>query len=79
VEANIRYLALYPDEEGVVFAHEFFKNSPNSLADLLPEYHYLANVIKVIDVPAVTGGFEANVVMDAESEMALGYLTEPKR
>jgi len=79
VEANIRYLALYPDEEGVVFAHEFFKNSPNSLADLLPEYHYLANVIKVIDIPAATHGCEANVVMDGENEMALGYLAEPKK
>jgi hypothetical protein len=79
VEANIRYLALYPDEEGVVFAHEFFKNSPNSLADLLPEYHYLANVIKVIDIPAATHGCEANIIMDGENEMALGYLAEPKK
>lgn len=79
VEANIRYLALYPDEEDVVFAHEFFKNSPNSLVDLLPEYNYLGNVIKVIDVPAVTNGCEANVVMDGENEMALGYLVEPRK
>ncbi|MCX6096313.1 MAG: PEP/pyruvate-binding domain-containing protein [Candidatus Bipolaricaulota bacterium] len=79
VEANIRYLALYPDEEGVVFSHEFFKNSPNSLADLLPEYQHLSNVINVINVPAVAQGCEANVIMDAESEMALGYLAEPKK
>jgi hypothetical protein len=54
-------------------------NSPNSLADLLPEYHYLANVIKVIDVPAATHGCEANIIMDGENEMALGYLVEPKK
>jgi len=78
VEANIRYLALYPDEEGVVFANEFFKNSPNSLADFLPEYEYLSGVIKVINIPFVTHGCELNIVMDAENEMALGFLSEEK-
>jgi hypothetical protein len=78
VEAKIRYLALYPDDDGILFAADFFKNSPNSLEELLPEYKYLSDVIKVIDVPAVTNGHELNIVMDAESEMALGFLAEPK-
>jgi len=78
VEANIRYLALYPDEEGVIFAEEFFKNSPNSLVDFLPEYEYLSEVIKVIDIPRSINGCELNIVMDAENEMALGFLSEPK-
>ena len=78
VEARIRYLALYPDEEGVVFAEEFFKNSPNILASLLPEYEYLTPVVRVIDVPAVTGGCELTVAMDAVREQALGFLTDPK-
>jgi len=78
VEAKIRYLALYPDEEGIIFATDFFKASPNSLEDLLPEYKYLSNVIKVIDIPALTNGCELNIVMDAEGEIALGYLAETK-
>jgi pyruvate,water dikinase len=78
VEANIRYLALYPDEEGVVFAQDFLKKSVNSLSALAPEYEYLSNVIHVIDVPAVANGCAVNVVMDAESENALGYIAEPK-
>jgi hypothetical protein len=78
VEANIRYLALYPDEEGIIFAQDFFKGSPNSLADLLPEYEYLSNIIHVIDIPAVVKGHEVIVVMDAENENALGYLSEIK-
>ena len=78
VEANIRYLALYPDEDGAIFAQDFFKNSPNSLASLLPEYEYLSNVIKVIDVPSVANGSLVNIVMDAENEIALGYLSDPK-
>lgn len=78
VEAKIRYLALYPDDDGILFAADFFKNSPNSLEEFLPEYKYLSDVIKVIDVPAVANGYELNIVMDAESEMALGFLAEPK-
>jgi hypothetical protein len=78
VEANIRYLALYPDEDGVIFAQDFLQGSPNSLALLLPEYEYLSNVIHVIDIPTVANGSEVVVVMDAESENALGYLSEPK-
>lgn len=78
VEARIRYLALYPDEEGEVFASDFFKNSPNSLPELLPEYEYLSRVIRVIDVPSVAPGCEANVIMDAENETAMGFLVEPK-
>jgi len=79
VEANIRYLALYPDEEGAIFAQDFFKKSANSLAALLPEYEYLSHVVKVIDVRAITDGCEVNVVMDAENEMALGFLVDPKQ
>jgi len=74
VESNIRYLALYPDEPGNVFARDFFRNSANILAELLPEYEFLSSVLHVIDVPAVTGGAELQVVMNADSEFALGFL-----
>jgi pyruvate,water dikinase len=77
VEARIRYLALYPDEEGAVFAQDFFRASPNALADLLPEYEHLSSVLRVIDVPAVAEGQEIRVVMDGERDMALGFLCDP--
>jgi len=78
VEARIRYLALYPDEEGNLFAKDFFTASPNALAALLPEYEFLTDIVRVIDVPAVAGGCELQVVMDAESERALGFLADQK-
>jgi pyruvate, water dikinase len=77
VESRIYYLALYPDEDGIIFSRDFFLGSPNSLPDLLPEYEHLANVLRVIDVPAVCGGYEMCVVVDADSEMGLGFLSEP--
>jgi hypothetical protein len=77
VESRIRYLALYPDEEGAVFAQDFFRSSPNALADLLPEYEFLSPVLRVIDVPAVAEGREVRVIMDGERDMALGFLCDP--
>lgn len=77
VEARIRYLALYPDEAGSVFALDFFRGSPNALAELLPEFEFLSHVLRVIDVAAVADGQEVRVVMDAERDMALGFLCDP--
>jgi pyruvate,water dikinase len=77
VEARIRYLALYPDDEGSIFAQDFFHGSPNALADLLPEFEFLSHVLRVIDVAAVSEGQEVRVVMDGERDMALGFLCDP--
>ncbi len=78
VEADIRYLALYPDDEGIIFAEEFFRDSPNSLSALLPECEHLSGVLRVIDVPAVSGGRELCIIMDADNERGLGFLADPK-
>ncbi|MCX6834789.1 MAG: nucleotidyltransferase domain-containing protein, partial [candidate division Zixibacteria bacterium] len=77
VEADIKYLPLYPDEEGVVFNESFFSNSPNSLAEIAPEYASLAETVRVIDVPAVLGGKVLNILMNAEQEAAMGLLEGP--
>lgn len=76
VEAKIRYLALYPDEEGVVFNEDFLLRSPNVLGGLLPEYAYLEHVVRVIDVGQVAEGCELQVIMDGERDQALGFLTD---
>lgn len=76
VESKIRYLAVYPDEEGVVFNESFFLKSPNILGSLLPEYAYLEPVVRVIDVTQVAEGAELQVIMDGERDEALGFLTD---
>jgi pyruvate,water dikinase len=76
VEAKIRYLALYPDQEGVIFNEAFFRRSPNALASLVPDYAYLQHVVRVIDVEEAASGCDVSVIMDGEEEEALGYLTE---
>ncbi|NLV17717.1 MAG: pyruvate, phosphate dikinase [Syntrophomonadaceae bacterium] len=74
VEANIRYLPLYPDDGGVLFNRSFLTRSENILARLLPEFKYLENVVRVIDVPMVADGKILNISMNADLEEALGYL-----
>jgi hypothetical protein len=77
VEGEIRYLPLYPDDAGIVFNERFLRGSPNILPDLLPEYAHLAGALRLIDVPAATGGKVLRVLMNAELNEAIGILAEP--
>jgi hypothetical protein len=77
VESSIRYLPLYPDDPGIVFREDFLKRSPNILDSLLPAYSGLADVIRVIDVPAVSGGRILRVLMNADLDKAVGILVLP--
>lgn len=74
VETRIYPLPLYPDAPDTVFNSEFFEQAPNVLADLLPQDAECAPFIKVIDVPATTGGRYLALVMNSDEEEALAYL-----
>jgi predicted nucleotidyltransferase len=74
VEGQIRYLPLYPDDEGIVFNEKFLLEAPNMLADVLPDCADLADTVKLIDVPQATGGKILRVLMNAELNEAIGLL-----
>ncbi|MDY0355125.1 MAG: PEP/pyruvate-binding domain-containing protein [Sedimentisphaerales bacterium] len=74
VEANIRYLPLYPDDEGIVFNERFLTRTPNVLPLLLPDYVRLENVVRIIDVPESVDGKLLQIAMNAEIGEAIGYL-----
>jgi hypothetical protein len=76
VESDIRYLPLFPGEPEVTFNVPFLRHAPNMLADLLPEYAHLAKALHVIDVRATTAGSILRVFMNAETEEALGMITD---
>jgi pyruvate,water dikinase len=78
VEAEIRYLPLYPDVPGALFRESFFQDLPNILPRVLPEHADIADTVRVIDVPAATGGKVLRVLMNADEDEALGYLVDPK-
>jgi hypothetical protein len=80
VEAEIHPLALYPGQDGTIFSWSFFRDSPNQLAELLPDFAQYAQYVRVIEVPAVAQGRFLEVIMDDEKGKALGYLRHyPKR
>ena len=79
VESSIRYLPLYPDDEGIVFNEPFLLKSKNILPKLSPDLAPLADVVRVIDVPKTTHGSILRVLMNANLNQALGFFTRPTR
>jgi len=77
VESGIRYLPLYPDDEGVKFNEKFLLEAPNMLAQHCPECASLADTLRVIDIPEATGGKVLRVLMNADRELAVGYFAAP--
>ena len=76
VEANIVPLAIFPDSPGMVFREDFFERCPDALASLDP--HGRANsIVKVIDVPACSGGQYLHVYLDSERQQGVGFLGAP--
>lgn len=76
VEENIKYLPLYPDDDGVIFNSAFFR-SANSLERILPEYSYLQEVVKVINIEETYFDKQLFVLMNADLEKAIAYLDKP--
>lgn len=77
VEAGIRYLPLYPDDEKIQFNEGFLKRSYNALGELLPDFRSLEGVLKVIDVPRSASSKVLRVFMNADQEQAVGIFTQP--
>jgi pyruvate,water dikinase len=77
VESSIRYLPLYPDDEGILFNEDFLLGAYNILPEILPEYAALADTVRVIDVPHAADGRLLRILMNAELDEAVGVLTKP--
>ncbi len=77
VEANIRYLPLYPDDHDIVFNEEFLLGSKNIFGDLIPDMVQLSDVIRVIDVASTTEGKLLHVLMNADEGKAVAHLAPP--
>jgi len=74
VEATIHYLPVYPDQDGAVFNEAWLNESPNALAELVPECADMADVVRVIDVARVAPGRTLRLVMDGEEQQALCFV-----
>ncbi len=74
VEASIKYLPLYPDENSVSFNDSFFEQTPNLLNKWLPEYARFNKVVHLIDVSTVSNGLLFHILMNGEENRAVGLL-----
>jgi len=79
IEANILYVPIYPDQPGIIFRESFFRCSENNLGKILPEYSYLSDVVKVIDVPAANYGKKLAIHMNSNLEQAIAFLTDEQK
>lgn len=74
VEADIKYLPLYPENSGIQFQKSFFTQNTNALEKILPAYADLDDVIKVINIGENYYRKELNILMNADLERAVAYL-----
>lgn len=74
VESNIRYLPIYPDDDGNSFNKDVFFNN-NSFASILPKFNEWENVISVLDIPGTFSGAKCQVIMNSDLETAVGIIT----
>lgn len=74
VESGIYSLPLHLTDAKNYFNWDFFRNSWNCLAELLPQDGGVGEYLRVIDVTAVANGRRLNILMDGNSDEALGYL-----
>lgn len=74
VESRIFPLAIYPGRPGNPFNTAFFTSALNALPALLPADADFTDYVKVINVPATTGGRVLDLVMSGDEGRALAYL-----
>ncbi len=77
VESQIYPLAIYPGEPGNPFQPGFFDDALNALPVLLNGDTRCAEIVKVIDVQATTGGRVLKIAMNGEQGKAVAFLVWP--
>jgi pyruvate, water dikinase len=74
VEGQIIYLPLYPDDAASEFQEKFFETAQNVLLKLFPHAAEFESVLRLIDIPEITGGAFAHVVADSQRRQAVCFL-----
>ncbi|MCK5036262.1 MAG: PEP/pyruvate-binding domain-containing protein [Candidatus Sabulitectum sp.] len=76
VEADIRYLPLYPDDDGVIFREEIFFNKKNYLTNFVSAAKGFEHVIKVIKIDNLLAGSSLSVILNGDTDEAIAFLTK---
>ena len=76
IEADILYMALFPEKEGHVVNHSFFEKAPNRLMDFLPKAEPFADALRVIQTDDLPGGKSLRLCADTFHQQAVCYLSK---
>ena len=68
-------LPLYPDNEGIIFNEKYLTKTKNILKTIFPEYERYEDVVRVIDIPSTSDGYNMRICMNADLSRAMGFLT----
>jgi len=77
VEADIKYLPLYPDEPEIIFNEKELLETSNYISKILPNYKKYQNVVKLVKTSDLLEGGTLSVIMDGETNEALAFLHPP--
>jgi hypothetical protein len=79
IESQIYPLAIYQDDQDVVFQRPFFYETPNLLLDYLPGEAELEDTLRIIDVESYRPGQRLHLIMDDEAGQAVALLRAEDR
>ena len=79
VESDILYLALFPGREGNFLSRSFFEESPNRLAELLPDASDWSDVVRVIDARQAAAGRDVILYANSLNQQVLCYFQRRKK
>jgi len=77
VEAEIKYLPLYPDQSENIFNEDLILHQENHLPNILENHLEYENVVRVIKTKNIYQGDTLSIIMDGEAGEALAYLKPP--
>jgi len=76
VEADIKYIPLYPDENDNIFNEDFLLHSKNELDVYLPERNNLKDVIKLIEIDKKFNNSKLSIYMNSELSKAVAFIEQ---
>jgi hypothetical protein len=74
VESNIYPLAIYLDDDNVLFDRKFFYETPNHLVSFLPDDAGFADCLRLISIESFKIGYHLVLVMDDEKGQSVAFL-----
>ena len=74
VEADIKYLPLYPDDKDVIFREDLLTKQKNLLTSFVHGTEEFARIIKVIRVSDIAADTSLSVILNGETDLAVAYM-----